>query len=364
MSIPKIMRAVVKPEDSPGLVMREAPVPRPGPREVLIKVKATSICGTDLHIFRWDPWARSRIKPPIIVGHEFSGIVVETGKMVHEVKEGDFVSAESHIICHVCQECRTGKGHLCQNTKIIGVDRDGCWADYIVMPAENMWRNPANMPYEVASLQENFGNAVHTAFSTDLTARRVLVTGCGPVGLMTIMVAKAAGAHTIYATDISNYRLDMARKLGADFAINVTQENAQQIIMDDSQGEGVDVLLEMSGAPQAADLGFKVLKPGGEASLLGLYPSDIPFDMNNGVIFKGATVRGIIGREIWGTWYRTKGLLSRGLVDLSQIITHRFALEDFQMAIQVMQSGRSGKVIMFPEGVPEEMQSPDKVVVH
>ena len=354
MSIPKTMRAIVKPEDSPGLVMREVPVPRPGPREVLIKVKATSICGTDLHIFRWDPWARSRITPPIIVGHEFSGIVVERGKMVHEVKEGDYVSAESHIICHVCQECRTGQGHLCQNTKIIGVDRDGCWADYIVMPAENMWLNPPEMPFEVASLQENFGNAVHTAFSTDLTARRVLVTGCGPVGLMTIMVAKAAGAHTIYATDISNYRLRMARNLGADFAINVTQENAYEIIMSDSDGEGVDVLLEMSGAPQAADLGFKVLKPGGEASLLGLYPSDIPFDMNNGVIFKGATVRGIIGREIWGTWYRMRRLLSRGLVDLSQIITHRFALEDFEQALQVMQSGRSGKVVMFPEGLPDD----------
>lgn len=353
MSIDKTMRAIVKPEDSPGLVMREAPVPQPGPRDVLVKVKATSICGTDLHIFRWDPWARSRIRPPIIVGHEFSGYVAEVGSMVTEVKEGDFVSAESHIICHVCQECRTGKGHLCQNTQIIGVDRDGCWADYIVMPAENMWKNPPSMPFDVASLQENFGNAVHTAFSTDLTARRVLITGCGPVGLMTIMVAKAAGATTIYATDISNYRLEMARKLGADLAINVTQENALPIIMNDTEGEGVDVLLEMSGAKQAADLGFKALRPGGTASLLGLYPSDIPFDMNNGVIFKGATVQGIIGREIWGTWFRMKGLLARGLVDLSQIITHRFALDDFEEALRVMQSGQSGKVVMFPEGLPE-----------
>jgi threonine 3-dehydrogenase len=171
---------------------------------------------------------------------------------------------------------------------------------------------------------------------------------------MTIMVAKAAGAHTIYATDIANYRLEMARKLGADYAINVTQENALQLIMDDSDGEGVDVLLEMSGAPQAAELGFRTLKPGGEAALLGLYPSDIPFDMNNGVIFKGATVHGIIGREIWGTWYRMKGLLSRGLVDLSQIITHHFALTDFEEALRVMQSGQSGKVVMYPEGVPEE----------
>ena len=348
MSKQKMMRAIVKPEDSPGLTMREVPIPQPGPREVLVKIAATSICGTDLHIFRWDPWARSRIKPPIIVGHEFSGYVAAAGKLVHEVKEGDFVSAESHIICHTCPACRTGNGHLCQNTQIIGVDRDGCWADYIVMPAENMWLNPPTMSEEIASLQENFGNAVHTAFSTDLTAQRVLVTGCGPVGLMTIMVAKAAGAHAIYATDISNYRLDMARKLGADLAINVSQEDAVRLITEDTAGEGVDVLLEMSGAQQAADLGFKVLRPGGKASLLGLFPSDIPFDMNNGVIFKGATVQGIVGRKIWGTWFRTKGLLSRGLVDLSQIITHRFALEDFEEALRVMQSGQSGKVVMIP----------------
>ncbi len=349
----KMMRAIIKPDRSPGLKLVDVPIPTPGPREALIKVAATSICGTDMHIFKWDPWAQSRILPPVIVGHEFCGQVVEVGEVVGEVKIGDFVSAESHIICHACTPCRTGRGHLCQNTQIIGVDRDGCWAEYIVMPAENLWINPSDMPLEVASLQENFGNAVHTAFAADVTARRVLVTGCGPVGLMAIMVAKAAGARTIYATDIANYRLHMARQMGADLALNVSEGNAYQAILDDTNGEGVDVLLEMSGAPQAIDLGFRLLRFGGEAALLGLAPSGIPFDINDHVVLKGATVHGIVGRELWATWYRMRGLLSSGLIDLTRVITHRFALDDYEKALRVMQSGQSGKVVMFPEGVRE-----------
>lgn len=345
------MRAIIKPDRSPGLKMVEVPIPRPGPREALIKVAATSICGTDLHIYKWDPWAQSRIRPPVIVGHEFCGYVVEVGEVVSEVKVGDFVSAESHIICHTCAPCRTGRGHLCQNTQIIGVDRDGCWAEYIVMPAENLWLNPPDMPLEVASLQENFGNAVHTAFATDLTARRVLVTGCGPVGLMAIMVAKAAGARAIYATDISNYRLRMAREMGADMALNVSETDAYRAIMDATDGEGVDVLMEMSGAPQAVDLGFRLLRFGGEAAMLGLAPSAIPFDLNNHIVLKGAIVYGIVGRELWATWYRMRGLLASGAVDLRRVITHRFALDDYEKALRVMQSGQSGKVVMFPEGV-------------
>jgi threonine 3-dehydrogenase len=347
---PKTMRAIVKPDRSPGLKMVDVPIPAPGPREALIKVAATSICGTDMHIFKWDPWAQSRIRPPVIVGHEFCGEVVEVGEVVSEVRVGDFVSAESHIICHACTPCRTGRGHLCQNTQIIGVDRDGCWAEYIVMPAENLWLNPPEMPLEVASLQENFGNAVHTAFAADVTARRVLVTGCGPVGLMAIMVAKAAGARAIYATDIANYRLHMAREMGADLALNVSEGNAHQIILADTDGEGVDVLLEMSGAPQAIDLGFRLLRFGGEAALLGLAPSGIPFDINNHVVLKGATVHGIVGRELWATWYRMRGLLASGLIDLGRVITHRFSLDEYEKALRVMQSGQSGKVVMFPGG--------------
>ena len=357
MSDNNMMRAIIKPDSSPGLEMVQAPIPRPGPRDVLIKVAATSICGTDLHIFKWDPWAHSRINPPIIVGHEFCGHVVENGEMVTEVNVGDYVSAESHIICHTCSSCRTGRGHLCQNTQIIGVDRDGCWADYIVMPAGNLWLNPPDLSLEIASLQENFGNAVHTAFATDLTARKVLVTGCGPVGLMTIMVAKAAGARAIYATDIANYRLRMAKEMGADMAVNVSEKNAFDVIWEDTGGDGVDVLLEMSGAPQAIDLGFRLLRFGGEAALLGLAPSAIPFDINNHIVFKGATVYGIVGREIWGTWYRMRGLLSGDGIDLSRVITHHFALEDYDKALEVMQSGQSGKVVMFPAGAPSTINN-------
>ncbi|MCP4164605.1 MAG: L-threonine 3-dehydrogenase [Chloroflexi bacterium] len=346
------MQAVIKPDRSPGLRLARMPIPDAGAREALIKVAATSICGTDLHIFKWDPWARSRINPPVIVGHEFCGYVVAVGSMVQEVQVGDFVSAESHIVCHTCAPCRTGQAHLCQNTQIIGVDRHGCWADYIVMPVENLWINTPDLPLGVASLQENFGNAVHTAFTTDLTARNVLVTGCGPVGLMTIMVAKAAGAKRIYATDISNYRLRMAGDMGADLALNVSEHRAAQVIMEDTGGDGVDVLLEMSGAPQAIDLGFSLLRFGGEAALLGLAPSAIPFDINNHIVLKGATVYGIVGRQIWGTWFRMRGLLGSGRLDLSRVITHEYTLANYEKAIRVMQNGQSGKVAMYPGGVP------------
>ena len=199
------------------------PIPQIGPQDALIKVQATSICGTDLHIYKWDEWARKRIHPPLVVGHEFCGHVVAVGRDVTEVKEGDFVSAESHIICGKCPQCRTGNGHICQNTRIIGVDRDGCWAEYIAMPAYNLWLNPPDMSPEIANMLENFGNAVHTAFATDLTAKKVLITGCGPVGLMTVAVAKAAGARAIYATDISPYRLRLARQMGATHALNVAE---------------------------------------------------------------------------------------------------------------------------------------------
>ena len=211
-------------------------------------MRATSICGTDLHIYKWDEWARKRLRPPLVVGHEFCGHVVAVGRDVTEVKEGDFVSAESHITCGQCAQCRTGNGHICQNTRIIGVDRDGCWAEYIAMPAYNLWLNPPDMSPEIACMLENFGNAVHTAFATDLTAKKVLITGCGPVGLMTVAVAKAAGAAAIYATDITPYRLRLARQMGATHALNVAEVDVVDTIRHDTDGEGVDVLLEMSGA--------------------------------------------------------------------------------------------------------------------
>ncbi|NOZ29624.1 MAG: L-threonine 3-dehydrogenase [Chloroflexi bacterium] len=343
------MRAIIKADRTPGLEMTLVDVPRPGRREVLVRIQAMSICGTDLHIYAWDPWARQRIRPPIIVGHEFCGTVVACGADVTEVEEGAYVSAESHVTCGRCRQCRTGRRHLCQDTQIIGVDRDGCFAEYVVMPVENIWVNPPDMPPELASLQENFGNAVHTAFATDVSARDVLITGCGPVGLMTIAVVRAAGAQTIFATDISPYRLDLARRLGADYALNVAEVDVVDFVKAHTDGEGVDVLLEMSGAAAAIDQGFRALADGGEAAMLGLPSAPIPFDLADHVVFKGATVYGIVGRRIWDTWYRIRGLLSSGAVDLTPIVTHRYPMDQFEEAIRVMRSGQSGKIVLFPD---------------
>lgn len=342
------MQAIVKARPGAGMELREMPVPEIGPRDVLIKVRATSICGTDLHILHWDAWSAARIKPPIVVGHEFCGDIVQVGKDVTQVKVGDFVSAESHIVDGTCDLCRTGNGHICRNTKIIGVDRDGCFAEYIAMPAENVWIDPPDMPAEIAALQENFGNAVHTALATPLVARKVLMTGCGPVGLMTILVARAAGARSIYVSDVSEYRLDLAKKLGANLAIDVKSQNLRDVILKETDGEGVDELLEMSGVPSAIRDGFELLKNGGVAVQLGLPNKPFEFDLGNLVILKGITLYGIAGRRLWETWYEARGLVRSGAVDLSPVVTHKFKLDQFEQAFATMESGNSGKVVMFP----------------
>ncbi len=345
------MQAVVKTEAGPGMTLVEREIPRPGPREVLIRVQATSICGTDVHIYNWDPWSQGRIKPPIIVGHEFAGEIVERGSAVRddEPQVGDFVSAESHIVCGVCQQCRLGNAHVCQNTRIIGVDVDGCYAEYVAIPVDNAWKNPADMPLAVASLQENFGNAVHTVSAADVRAKTVLVTGCGPAGLMSIPVARAFGAEVIVVTDLSPYRLDLARKLGADVALNPREDDVETLAQDAVLNKGFDVLFEMSGAPPALVQGFRLLKPGAETALLGLMPNTLrDFDLNNLVIMKGITVHGIAGRRLWETWYQMRALLASGAVDLAPLITHEFPLSHWEDAIQTMASGESGKIILYP----------------
>ncbi len=342
------MRAVFKSRPGKGFEICEARIPEVGPLDVRVKVTATSICGTDLHIYNWDPWAQGRIKPPLIVGHEFCGEIIERGSQVTTVAVGDFISAESHIVCGVCDLCRTGNEHVCRNTQIIGVDRDGCWAEYIAIPAANAWVNPPNMPVDIAVLQENLGNAVHAAFATDLRAKKVLVTGCGPVGLMTIAVAKAIGARSVFATDISPYRLELAKKVGADRVCNPKTDDVAQAIREATRGEGVDVLLEMSGAPSAIRQGFDLLKYGGDAALLGLPNAPFEFDLANHVIFKGATVHGIVGRRLWETWYQMRGLLRSNAINLAPIVTHHYRLDEVEKAIATMASGESGKVVMVP----------------
>ncbi len=346
--MPEMMKAVVKAHKGPGLEIRQVPIPNIGPDEVLVKVRAASICGTDLHIYTWDEWAASRVKPPIVVGHEICGEVVDRGTLVSSPEIGDFVSLESHVICNTCSFCRTGLGHLCENTRVIGVERDGGFAEYIAIHAQNAWPNPPDLPLEIAVLQENFGNAVHTAFAVDLRAKKVLVTGCGPVGLMTIAVARAIGARAIYATDISPYRIDFARRMGADLALHATEDQVIELIFEATDGEGIDVLLEMSGAPSAIDQGFTLLKPGGDAAVLGVTHEPITFDWNCHIVFKAARVLGISGRKLWQTWYQARGLIRSGAVDLSPLVTHRFKLEEFDQAFKTMASGDSGKVMLTP----------------
>jgi threonine 3-dehydrogenase len=262
---------------------------------------------------------------------------------------GRLVSVESHIVCNTCSWCRTGQGHLCPSTQIIGVHRDGAYAEYVAVPAQNAWPDPEGMPSSVASLQENFGNAVHTASVVRMGGKKVLVTGAGPVGVMAMAVAKALGARAVYATDISGYRLDLATKIGADLAVNASVTDVEEAILEETGGEGVDVLLEMSGAPSAIDSGFRLLKPGGEAALLGLPPGPIEFDLSDHVIFKGVTVHGVVGRRLWQTWLEMRGMIRSGAIDLAPIVTHRFALDDYDRAFELMESSQCGKVVMFPD---------------
>jgi threonine 3-dehydrogenase len=344
-----MMRAVVKPGPGPGLQMREMPAPRPGRGEVLLQVKAASICGTDLHIRNWDPWAADRMVPPVVVGHEMCGVVVGHGDEVTGPPLGTLVSVESHVVCGTCVLCRTGKGHLCLQTRILGVHRNGVFADFVVVPEVNCWPDPPGMPLSIASLQENFGNAVHTAATPAVAGRKVLVTGCGPVGVMAIAAARALGARSVLASDVSDYRLAMARAMGAEAVFNPTQVDLEAEVMAATDGDGVDVLLEMSGVASAIDQGFRLLHPGGEAALLGLFSRPITFDFDDRIVFKGATVHGIVGRRLWATWYQMRAMLRAHAVDLSPVVTHRFALEDFAAAFDLMASGACGKVVMFPD---------------
>lgn len=343
------MRALRKIAPGPGFVMEEVPLPAIGPDDVLIQVHATSICGTDVHIYTWDGWASEHVTTPITVGHELAGVVVDRGENVVEPEIGALVSVESHVVCNRCAWCRTGQGHLCPETKILGVHRDGAYAEYIAVPAQNAWPDPPDLPISIASLQENFGNAVHTATTPSVAGRKVLVTGAGPVGAMAIATAAALGARAVYTTDVSDIRLEIALKMGADLALNPRRDDVVAAVFEATHGEGVDVLLEMSGAASAIDEGFTVLKPGGEAALLGLTSRNLEFDIDDHIIFKGAKVYGIVGRRLWQTWFEMRGLIRSGAVDLTPVITHRFTLDDFEKAFELMRSGQCGKVVMFPD---------------
>lgn len=338
------MKALSKLKAERGLWMTDVAKPEIGHNDLLIKIQKTAICGTDIHIHNWDQWAQNTIPVPMHVGHEYIGVVVEIGSEVQGYAIGDRVSGEGHITCGHCRNCRAGRRHLCRNTSGVGVNRAGAFAEYLALPAFNAFKIPADISDDLASIFDPFGNAVHTALSFNLVGEDVLITGAGPIGIMAVAIARHVGARHVVITDVNEYRLDLARKMGATRAVNVAKEDLHQVMTELSMSEGFDVGLEMSGNPQAFRQMLETMNHGGKVALLGIPPADTAIDWNQ-VIFKGLEIKGIYGREMFETWYKMVALLQSGL-DISPIITHHFSVDDFQQGFEAMLSGQSGKVIL------------------
>jgi len=349
--MPTSMLAVVKPEAAPGAEVREVKVPALGRTDVLVKVKVASICGTDLHIYNWDRWAQNRIHPPLIPGHEFCGEVAAYGDEVTSVKQGDFVSAEMHVACGKCLQCRTGEAHICQNVKIIGVDTDGAFAEYVVIPESNIWKLDPAIPQEYASILDPLGNAVHSVLAGEIAAKSVAITGCGPIGLFAIAVARAVGATTVFAIEVNEYRRKIARDMKADYVLDPSKENASAMVMEKTGGLGVDVVLEMAGHPDAIRTAFDIVRRGGRISLLGLTSKPVSLNFPEDIIFKGITVQGINGRRMYQTWYQMTALLKSGKLDLHPVITDRIAMKDFSRGMERLKTGEASKILVYPNGV-------------
>ena len=348
-SIPTRMQALVKGTAALGAHLTEVDVPHVGPEDVLVKVLATSICGTDVHLYEWDEWARGRAHLPLILGHEFAGEVVAIGADVVRTQVGAYVAAESHISCGHCYECRHGLQHICRNVQIIGVDRAGAFAQYVCIPERNAWETDRRFPPRIATIQEPMGNAVHAALSAPLAGANVVIFGAGPIGLFAVPIARASGAKKVVTVEPSEYRLALARTLGSDVVVNPLSDNVHHRIMEETGGEGADVVLEMSGNAMAIEQSLQVLRSGGFISLLGIPSRPVAMDLADGVIFKGATVQGISGRRIFETWYQTRGFLESGM-DLAPVITHELPLSEFQTAFELVRNGKSGKVVLYPNG--------------
>jgi threonine 3-dehydrogenase len=340
------MRALAKLQAGPGLDLVDRPRPTPGPGEVLLEMEAASICGTDYHLFRWDEWAAENLVPPRILGHELAGTVVATGAGVSRVKEGDLVGVESHVFDWTCAQCRRGQMHLCRNLRVIGVHVDGGFAERMVVPEANAVESNGLDPAVVA-LQEPMGNAVHAAFAEPIDGRSVLVTGCGPIGLCAVGIAKAAGASLVIATDTEPYRLELARTMGADLVLDASDPATEERIGAATGGDGVEVVLEMSGAPVALDQALRVVTRGGRISLLGIFGEHPTVDLSELVIMKGLRLYGIYGRRIYETWEQTQALL-RGGLDVSPIITHRLPLDRWADAFDLIRERHAGKVVLLP----------------
>lgn len=338
------MKSLVKAKAERGIWLEDTPKPEVGHNDLLIKIRKTAICGTDMHIYNWDEWSQQTIPVPMVVGHEYVGEVVGMGQEVKGFDIGDRVSGEGHITCGHCRNCRAGRRHLCRNTEGVGVNRPGAFAEFLVIPAFNAFKIPHNISDELASIFDPFGNAVHTALSFDLVGEDVLITGAGPIGIMAAAVAKHVGARHVVITDINPYRLALAEKMGASRAVDVSKENLQDVMNSLGMTEGFDVGLEMSGVPVALRDMLNKMNHGGKVAMLGIPPSDVAIDWNQ-VIFKGLVIKGIYGREMFETWYKMASLLQSGL-DLSPIITHTYSVDDFQKGFDTMDSGQSGKVIL------------------
>lgn len=343
------MIAYIKEKREPGFKKVIKKVPEDlKPDEVLIKVLATSICGTDVHIYKWDRWSQGRINPPLTVGHEFSGRVIKVGERVTKVKLGDIVSAETHIVCGTCEFCQRGEYHICENTKIIGVDTDGCFAEYARMPENNLIVNQTTADPKYLSIQEPLGNAVHTMLHFDITDKTVAVVGCGPIGLMGVNIAKAMKSKKIIAIEVNDFRINLAKELGADVVINPLKEDVIARVMEETGGKGVDVVTEFSGNKSAIEAAFKYVKKGGKMSLLGIASSDIDIDLSNDIVFKGISIYGVVGRLMFKTWDQLTDMIKNHQLDLEKIVTHFYPFDQMEEAMATMISGNSGKVVLIP----------------
>ena len=338
------MKALVKSKKEMGLWLEELPVPKCGPNDVLIKVRQTGICGTDIHIYNWDEWSQRTIPVPMGIGHEFMGEVAEIGSEVTGFTKGERVSAEGHITCGHCRNCRAGKRHLCRNTIGLGVHRQGSFAEYVTIPAFNVFKLPAEIPDHIGAFFDPLGNAVHTALSFDVVGEDVLITGAGPIGVMAVPICKHIGARHVVITDVNEYRLDLARKMGATRAVNVAKESLDDVMKSLGMTEGFDVGLEMSGNGAAFKQMFKAMNHGGRVAILGIPPTEISIDWSQ-VIFKGLVLKGVYGREMFETWYKMTAMIQSGL-DIAPVVTHRFPISEFKQAFEVMRTGQSGKVVL------------------
>jgi len=339
------MHAIVKERRAPGLTVTTVPKPSPGPGEVLIAVHHAGVCGTDLHIADWDAWAQGRLNPPLVIGHEFAGEVVAVGERVAELKAGQLVTAEGHIVCGHCLQCRTGNSHICRRTQIIGVDRDGAFAEYIVMPATNVLPLEG-IPTAVGAIMDPMGNAFHAVLTAEIPGSTVFVVGCGPIGCFAVGIARAAGATKVIASDINPKRLALAARMGAHVTIDATRDDVVRVVLEETGGEGADVVCEMSGVPSALHQAFAAVRMGGRVQLLGIPTGEVSIDFSREIIFKGLTLYGVIGRKMYETWHQMRRYLTAGLFDPRPVITHRFPLARIDDAIAVIRSGDAGKVIL------------------